>query len=239
MPYNTGQKALAEFIGAFTLVFVGAGSIIAVASALGGVDGGGLAAIALAYGLAYATMVSAVGHISGGHLNPAVTIGAFVTGKIDLKDGAAYLVAQLAGGVAAGGVLRAAIPEALWDPVNLGTPGVNSALGLSTGQAVLIEAVLTFFLVWVVFATAIDGQGAFAMIAGLGIGFVVLMDVLMGGPLTGAAMNPARTFGPALAGGFWDNHWVYWVGPVAGGIVAAVAYDLAILRPRETDALTV
>lgn len=233
MVYNTGQKALAEFVGTFALIFIGAGSIVAVASALGGVDGGGLAAIALAHGLAIATMVSAVGHVSGGHFNPAVTIGAFVTGKITLQDAAVYVGVQLAGATAAAGVLRAALPESLWDPVNLGTPGVSTALGISSGQAVLIEAVLTFFLVWVVFATAVDGDGAFAKVAGLPIGFVILMDILMGGPMTGAAMNPARTFGPALVGGFWDDHWVYWIGPVAGGIVAAVAYDLVVLRPRE------
>lgn len=238
MQYNTGQKAMAEFVGTFTLIFVGAGSIVAV-SVIGGVDGGGLVAVAIAHGLAIGTMVSAVGHVSGAHFNPAITIGAFVTGKIDLRDGAVYLVAQLAGAAAAAGVLRAALPKALWDPVNLGTPGVNDGFGVSTGQAVLIEAVLTFFLVWVVFATAVDAEGAFSKIAGLAIGFVILMDILMGGPFTGAAMNPARTFGPALAGGFWDDHWVYWVGPVAGGIVAAVAYDLAILRPREEAAAPV
>lgn len=235
MQYNTGQKALAEFVGTFTLIFIGAGSIITVAGALGGVDGGGLVVIAIAHGLAIATMVSAIGHVSGGHLNPAVTIGAFVTGKIDLRESAAYVGSQLAGGLAAAGLLRAALPESLWDApgVALGTPLVNDGLGISTGQAVLIEAVLTFFLVWVIFATAIDSEGAFKMIAGLAIGFVILMDIMMGGPFTGASMNPARTFGPALAGGFWDDHWVYWVGPVAGGIVAAVVYDLALLRPRE------
>lgn len=229
MQYTTGQKALAEFIGAFTIVFVGAGAVIAT-SPFG--DGGALVAVALAYGLAVATMVSAVGHVSRAHFNPAVTIGAFVTGKITLKDAAIYVVAQLAGVTAAAGVLRAAIPKEIWDPFHLGAPAVN--LAISTGQGVLIEAVLTFFLVWVVFAAVFDPDGAFNKIAGLGVGLVVVMDALMGGPFTGAAMNPARAFGPALVAGFWENHWVYWIGPVAGGIVAAVVYDLVILRSRDS-----
>jgi len=105
---------------------------------------------------------------------------------------------------------------------------------ISNGQAVLIEAVLTFFLVWVIFATAVDPEGAFGKIAGLAIGFVILMDIMMGGAFTGAAMNPARSLGPALVSGTWKGWWVYWVGPVAGGIVAASLYDTLILRPRGT-----
>lgn len=105
--------------------------------------------------------------------------------------------------------------------------------GISVGRAILIEGVLTFFLVWVVFGTAIDDKGAFGKIAGLGIGFVIAMDIMAGGPFTGASMNPARTFGPALAGGFWTDHWVYWVGPVAGGALAGLIYEYVILKPRE------
>ena len=225
MERTTGQKLLAEFIGAFALIFIGAGSIIA------GFGGGGLINVAFAYGLALATMVTALGHVSGGHFNPAVTIGAWVTQKLDGANAVRYIGAQLAGGAAAAGVLRAAIPETFWRAGNLGTPSVNASLDV--GQAVLIEAVLTFFLVWVFFATAIDPDGAFAKIAGLAIGFVVVMGVLTGGTFTGAAMNPARWFGPALLSGFWTHWWVYLVGPIAGGIVAAVVYDSMILRPTE------
>ncbi|HLG00258.1 MAG TPA: MIP/aquaporin family protein [Acidimicrobiia bacterium] len=228
MQYTTAQKALAEFIGAFAIVFIGAGAVIAT-SRFG--DGGALVAVALAYGLAVVTMVSAVGHVSRAHFNPAVTIGAFVTGRITLKDAAVYVAAQLAGVTAAAGVLRAAIPKEIWDPFHLGAPQVNPVI--STGQGVLIEAILTFFLVWVVFAMTFDRDGAFNKLAGLGVGLVIVMDALMGGPFTGAAMNPARAFGPALVAGFWDNHWVYWIGPIAGGIVAAVVYDLVILRPSD------
>lgn len=226
MERTMGQKLLAEFIGAFTLVFIGAGAIIA------GFGGGGLINIALAYGLAMATMVTALGHVSGGHFNPAVTIGAWVTQKIDGRSTVRYILAQLAGGAAGAGVLRAAIPETFWRAGNLGTPSVNASLDV--GQAVLIEAVLTFFLVWVVFATAIDPDGAFNKIAGLAIGFVITMGVLAGGTFTGGALNPARWFGPALLSGFWTHWWVYLVGPIAGGIVAAVVYDSMILRPTET-----
>lgn len=223
---TTGQKLLAEFVGTFTLIFIAAGAIIAAPF-----GGGALITIGVAYGLAVATMVFALGHVSGGHFNPAVTIGAWVTQKIDATGAVQYIVAQLAGGAAGAGVLRAAVPESFWRNASLGTPSLNTAL--STGQGVLVEAVLTFFLVWVIFATAIDPDGSFNKIAGLAIGFVVLMGMMMGFPLSGAAMNPARWFGPALAGSFWSNWWVWVVGPVAGGIVAAVLYDTAIIRPRE------
>jgi MIP family channel proteins len=223
-----GQKLTAEFVGTFTLIFIGVGSIVAANSAGGA--GAGLVTVAIAHGLAIATMVTALGHVSGAHFNPAVTISAWVTQKIKSSDAIGYIVAQLAGGTAGALVIRGALPEQLWKVQKLGTPLVSSQI--SNGQAVLIEAVLTFFLVWVVFATAIDPEGAFGKIAGLAIGFVILMDIMMGGPFTGAAMNPARSFGPALAGGDWSGWWVYWIGPIAGGIVAASLYDTVILRPR-------
>ena len=223
------RKLTAEFVGALALIFIGAGSIVAAQAAGGGSGGSGLVTIALAHGLVIAVMVSAVGHVSGGHFNPAVTIGAWVTQKISTVDAAGYLVAQLAGGAAGAGLLRLSIGEDLWGPVNLGTPAVAS---VSDGQAVLIEAILTFFLVWVIFATAIDPEGAFGKVAGLAIGFTIALDIMMGGPFTGGAMNPARSFGPALVSGSWTRHWIYWVGPVAGGVVAASVYDVAILRRR-------
>lgn len=229
MSDDIGRRIAAEFVGAFALIFIGAGSIVA-ARAAGGGGGAGLVTIALAHGLVIAVMVSAVGHISGGHFNPAVTIGAWVTQKISSVDATAYIVAQLAGGAAGAGLLRLSVGEELWRPVSLGTPLVS---GVSDGQAVLIEAILTFFLVWVIFATAIDPEGAFGKVAGLAIGFTIGLDIMMGGPFTGAAMNPARAFGPALVGGFWTGHWIYWVGPIAGGVVAASVYDLVILRRRE------
>jgi MIP family channel proteins len=224
---SMGRRLLAEVVGTFTLIFVGAGSIAAVGPQSGAA---GLVAVALAHGLAIGTMVSAVGHVSGGHFNPAVTLGAWVTRRMNSGPAAAYVAAQLGGGALGAAVLALAIPKGIWEPVNLGTPLV--ATFVSDGQAIALEAVLTFFLVWVVFATALDPAGAFGKIAGLAIGLVITMDILAGGPFTGAAMNPARSFGPALVSGTWTGIWVYFVGPVIGGTVAAVTYDLAILRRR-------
>ena len=222
MESTTSQRALAEFVGTFALIFIGAGSIVAT-------GGENLVAIAIAHGLAIGTMVSAVGHVSGAHFNPAVTIGALAAGRISFADALVYIPTQLVGGIAGALVLRAAVPRAAFDAVLGGTPALTD---VSTGQAILIEAVLTFFLVWVVFAVAVDPAGSFGKIAGLAIGFVITMDIFMGGPFTGAAMNPARAFGPALVGGTWTDQFVYWIGPIIGALAAALAYQHVILRDR-------
>jgi aquaporin TIP len=226
MSRSISQRLLAEVVGTFTLIFIGAGSILANQAGFGG---GGVT-VALAHGLAIATMVSAVGHASGGHFNPAVTLGAWVTRRMHTGAAAAYIVAQLAGGALGAAVLALVVPRGIWDPVGLGTPQV--AAFVSDAQAIALEAVLTFFLVWVVFATALDPEGAFTKIAGLAIGLVIAMDIMAGGPFTGAAMNPARSFGPALVSGTWTGIWLYFIGPVIGGTVAALLYDLVILRGR-------
>src|ERR687892_1487022 len=229
------QRLTAEVIGTFTLIFIGAGSIIVTQ---GSVDAASLVAVALAHGLAIATMVSAVGHVSGGHFNPAITVGAWVTQRIRLPDAVSYIIVQLLGAVAGAGMIRLAVPRRIWEVVQLGVPVVASGPGgrvISTGQAVLIEGVLTFFLVWVVFATAFDPEGAFGKIAGLAIGFVIAMDIMMGGPFTGAAMNPARSLGPAVVSGTYVGIWVYFIGPVIGGTVAALLSDLGILRRRPAE----
>lgn len=223
------QKLSAEFVGTFTLIFIGAGAICTdqFMKANGGA-GIGLLGIAVAHGLAYAIMVSSLGHISGGHLNPAVTIGVWVTRKIGTFEALLYWIAQLAGATAAAYLLTLIVPEEAWRAVSLGTPALAS--GFSRTYGMLLEAVLTFFLVWVVFATAVDPRGAFAKIAGFAIGLTVTMDILMGGPFTGAAMNPARAFGPALAARFWAAHGVYWVGPLFGGALAGAVYDALYLK---------
>jgi aquaporin TIP len=229
MERTLGQRLVAEFVGAFALIFIGVGAVISTQA------GGALITVALAHGLAIATMVSAVGHISGGHFNPAVTIGALVTQRIRIPDAVAYIVAQLLGASAGAGLIRLAVPRRIWEPVSFGVPLVASGPQgkvISAGQAVLIEAVLTFFLVWVVLATAYDPDGAFGKIAGLAIGFAIAMGIMMGGPFTGAAMNPARSFGPALVGANWTDHWIYWVGPVGGGLIAALLYESIFLRKR-------
>jgi MIP family channel proteins len=222
-----GQRLLAETVGTFTLIFIGAGSIV-VLPTVAPRGGGDLLAVALAHGLAIGTMVTAVGHVSGGHFNPAVTVGAWVTRRMGTGVAVAYILVQLVGATLGALALRWLTPGELWGPAVLGTPLV--AEGVSNWQAIALEAVLTFFLVWVVFATALDPEGAFGKVAGLAIGFVITMDILAGGPLTGGAMNPARSFGPALVSGEFSGIWVYFLGPVIGGTVAALLYDLGILR---------
>ncbi len=218
------KAALAEAVGAFTLIFIGAGAILANEMSRGAV---GLPGIALAHGLAIATLVSATGHLSGGHLNPAVT-GAFViTGRLPAASGVAYVIAQLIGASLAAFFLSAIFPESVRHAVMLGTPALGQ--GVTQGTGIMVEAVLTFLLVFTVFGTFVDARGPRAA-GGLFIGLVILMDILMGGPLTGAAMNPARAFGPALFSGAWANHWVYWIGPLLGGAVAGLLYH-GIYRP--------
>jgi len=226
--YSLPQKLLAEFIGTFTLIFIGAGSICAD-HFLHGVNGGGvdLVAIAIAHGLAIGIMVSAVGHISGGHLNPAVTIGFWVTKRIGTFQTISYWIAQLLGATAAAYLLTVVLPEAVWQPVSLGTPDL--ATDFTRMHGMLLEGIMTFFLVFVVFATAADAKGAFNKIAGFAIGLTITMDILFGGPFTGASMNPARSFGPALVAHHWSNHGVYWVGPMVGGILAGFIYDRVYL----------
>jgi MIP family channel proteins len=216
------QRGVAEFVGTFTLIFVGAGSIIAT-------QGGNLTAIGLAHGLAIGVMVSAVGHISGGHFNPAVTLGFVVTRRIEARLAATYWFAQLIGAVLAAFMLTWLLPQGQVDAVNLGAPAV--AGGIGAGSAVVIEGILTFFLVWVVFATAADPRGAFAAISGLAIGLTITLDIYIGAKYTGAAMNPARAFGPDLVQNFWSDAWVWWVGPLAGGALAALLYEYLYLRP--------
>src|SRR5215218_1861659 len=210
------QRGVAEFVGTFTLIFVGAGSIIAT-------QGGNLTAIALAHGLAIGVMASAVGHISGGHFNPAVTLGFFVTRRIVPTLAIVYWSMQFAAATAAAALLRWLFEDEPRRLVNLGAPALGS--GVSQWQGLVIEIVLTFFLVWVIFATAADPGGTFKSIAGLAIGLTITIDILAAGPLTGAAMNPARALGPELVFGVWTDFWIYLVGPLLGAALAAIAYD--------------
>ena len=208
---NLAQRLTAEFIGTFTLIFIGVSSICV---------NSGLVGVAFAHGLALVVMITALGHISGGHLNPAVTVGVLVGGKISKTDAVAYIIAQLLGGVVGALAVKAVIAPAMYDAVKLGTPMLGE--GVSFGTGVLVELILTFFLVTVVYGSAVDGRAG--KWGGLFIGLTVVMDILGTGPLTGASMNPARTFGPALVGGYWDNHLVYWIGPLIGGLLAGIVY---------------
>jgi len=231
--YSKPQKLVAEFAGTFALVFFGVGAISAdqfLRSSTNGQSGFGLLGVALAQGLAIGIMVTSLGHISGGHFNPAVTIGFWVTRKFSTFDTLAYWVAQIAGAVSAAYLLRR-LPFDAWSSVQLGTPDLASGVTRTIGM--ILEAVMTFFLVFVVFAAAVDAQGDFNKNAGFAIGLTVTMGVLLGGPFTGAALNPARAFGPALAANHWNNHGVYWIGPLAGGVVAGWLYDTLFLGKKK------
>jgi MIP family channel proteins len=228
------RPLVAEMIGPFALVFIGAGSIM-TAAANGFGDGGTLVLVALAHGLALGLMIAATGHISGGHFNPAVTIGLFIGGKIGAIKGIAYIIAQLVGAALAALALRYIFPEAIREGTNFAIPTVAYEGDLSNmivgrEHALVLEMITTFFLVYVVCGTAVDSRGPHA-IASLCIGLMVTADILLAGPLTGAAMNPARHFGPALVEGEWKDTWIYWVGPVVGGIIASVVHNY-ILIPK-------
>jgi aquaporin TIP len=217
MEENVLRRGVAEFIGTFTLIFIGGGAGIA--------SGQDIVAVALANGLAIGIMVTNLGHISGGHFNPAITLGFVATRRITLPLAVAYWISQFAGAIVAAAILRGLFSHSAF----LGA--VPHAAGFGAGKGLVVEIILTFFLVWAVFATAVDPRGAFKSIAGLAIGLTITIDVFMGGPLTGAAMNPARAFGPELLGNFWGEGWIYYLGPAIGAVIAATAYDYLYLRP--------
>src|SRR5215475_1348239 len=220
------RRGVAEFVGTFTLIFIGGGAGAVAVSVFGAGANYTLVAFALANGLAIGIMVSNLGHISGAHFNPAITAGFLATRRIEARIAATYWVFQLGGALVAALILRWLFKK----PAILGAvPHV--AHGFPVGRAIVLEMILTFFLVWAVFATAVDERGAFKAIAGLAIGLMITIDVFVGGPVTGAAMNPARAFGPELAGNTWTGWWIYWIGPIAGGVLAALVYEYLYLRP--------
>jgi MIP family channel proteins len=217
--HDAVRRGIAEFVGTFALIFMGMGSIAFIQSNL-------LVGVAFAHGLTIAVMASAVGHISGGHFNPAVTLGFLVTRRIAPALASLYWLAQLAGAVLGALALRALFPSEA--NLDAGVPVVNPTINAFQGLA--IEALLTFFLVWVVFATAVDPGGAFKTISGLAIGLTITIGILATGPLTGAPMNPARALGPEIVFNIWDDFWIYLVGPAIGGAIAALAYEWLYLR---------
>jgi MIP family channel proteins len=228
--YNLLQKLFAEFLGTFALVFFGAGAVC-IDFQLRSSGGLGLLGVALASGLAFAIMVAALGHISGGHFNPAITIGYWVTRRLSTLDSLAYWAAQLLGAAVAGFFLKLVIPEDIATNVFLGTPELMRDFPRWSGMA--LEGVATFFLVLVVFATVVDEQGTFRSSAAFAMGLTIALGILVAGPLTGGALNPARAFGPALASNHWLNWGIYWVGPLGGGFLAALLYDSLYLRKPE------
>jgi MIP family channel proteins len=225
---NNLRGLAAELIATFTFVFVGVGAVGAALSLVTPIDGAGLVIIALGHGLGIFLGIVVIGRITGAHLNPAVTIAVIVSGNIGIIRGLSYIVGQLAGAALAALLLD----QFVWGLSNLGVHGLGA--GISTGDGLVIEVILTFFLVFTIFATAIDKRGNAAW-APLAIGLVIFVDHLIAVPLTGASMNPARSFGPALIHGAWDDHWIYWVGPVLGGLVAAIAYVVLFGRKEDQD----
>jgi aquaporin Z len=223
---DSWRHFVAEFIGTFALVFVG-GAAIMIAKDTN--SPAGLIGIAFAHGLTLAVMVSALMRISG-HFNPAVTIGFVVTRRIDVTMAGVYIVAQVLGAILAAYVLKWTFPFTLFEATRGG--GQSVALQVTGGQAFLLEFIATFFLVLVVFGTAVDPQAP--KIGGLAIGLTVTADILAIGPLTGGSMNPARSFGPAVASGIFEAQMIYWAAPIAGGIAAALLYDFLFLR-REIE----
>lgn len=211
------RPLVVEFLGPFALVFAGVGAILL---------SGDTVSVALAHGLAIGLFVAAAGHISGGHFNPAVTIGLLIGRKIAPDKACAYIVAQVMGGLVAALLLIVAFDKDIWDPVNLGTPQPGD--GFSNGQALLLEAVMTFFLMFVIYGVAVDHRSSKA-VPGLLIGLTISMDIFLGGGATGAAMNPARAFGPALVSSTWDDHYIYWVAPIIGAAVAGVLWTYVLL----------
>jgi MIP family channel proteins len=220
---QTLRPLIAEFVGVFMLVFIGAGAMIVNGYRDGVVGLGGIAA---AQGLAYALAVTATMGISGGHINPAVTIGLWSVGRIDARKAGLYVVAQLLGAVVAALLLKALYPTVAGRVQELGS--LRLAPDISFIGATLIEAILTFFLALAVMGTAVDP--AAPKVGGFGIGVALWMGVLAGGPLTGAALNPARAFGPALVSNFWVGQLAYWIGPILGAVVAIQLYERLLLK---------
>ncbi len=218
------RRLTAEALGTFGLVFVGCTAVIVNDGTNGGY---GLIGVALAHAVVLSVMITATMNISGGHLNPAVTFGLLSVGRIDLRTAFQYVVAQLIGGILGVFAMKLLIPlPILRVTPSLGTPALAGTVGW--GSAIGIEAVLTFFLVSAVFGTAVSPDAP--KVGGFGIGLVLLFDILIGGPLTGAAMNPARAFAPALVSGTWFAQSVWWVGPILGGIVAAQLWERVLLK---------
>lgn len=220
--YPHAQRHLAEFIGTFALMFVGGGAILQHAST----QSVGTTGIAVAHGLAILISIYAFGHISGGHFNPCVTFGMLVAGRIKLGGALNYWAAQIVGSIAAAWVLCVAYQGGPVD-VHLGAPAIDPSLG--PWMAVLLEAIMAFLLVTVIFGSAVDPRAPQGF-AGLAIGLTITANILVGGALTGGAFNPARAFGPALVSGYWQDQWVWWVGPLLGGGVAALLYERFFLK---------
>ncbi|HKP75170.1 MAG TPA: MIP family channel protein [Longimicrobiaceae bacterium] len=214
---SVGRRAVAEAIGTFALVLIGPGAAMVDAYSQGAI---GHAGVALAFGFVVTAMIYTLGHVSGAHINPAVTLAFWSVGRFRSRDVLPYVLAQCAGAVAASLVLR-------WILGPVGHLGATLP-GVGTGRSFVVEWLLSFILMFVIISVATD-ERVTAGFAGIAVGLTVGFEAMMGGPLTGASMNPARSLGPAVAGGGWDAHWIYWVAPITAMLVAVRVYDF--LRP--------
>lgn len=215
------RMLVAEFLGTFALVFFGAGAVV-MNEATGQL---GLMGVALANAMVLAVMVTALMHVSGAHFNPAVTLALWLTDAVDAKRASLYWAAQLIGAAAAGFLVMTLLPGVAAENVSGGAPRLAGDVFLFRG--IVIEGILTFFLVSAYYGTAVSSEAP--AVGGFAIGLVLLFATLVGGPLTGAALNPARAFGPALASGTWTGHATYWIGPLLGGAAAALVWGKVLL----------
>jgi MIP family channel proteins len=227
----TYKQLLAEVIGTFFFCFAGIGAIVATSEPIN--SGAGLLGIALAHGIALSIAVSIFAGISGAHFNPAVTIGFLSTRRIAAPLALMYIIAQLAGALLAAAACNAIYPAAAVDAAKLGIPLPSD--WVTTPILLLTEFILTFLLMSAIYGTAVDERAAPMKLGGFGIGLAVTFDILAAGKVTGASMNPARSFGPALVHScverrsYFDWHWCYWVAPIAGAVVAAIVYEYVLL----------
>ncbi len=226
MNYRTLRAPVAEFVGTALFVLVGAGSIVANVSGSSGSLG-----IALAHGVGLAVLVTVMMPISGGHLNPAVSVALWIGDQIDTKTLARYVGAQLLGAIVGALLIKGLFPASMVRISSLGTPQLSGAVGLFEGIA--LEALFTFLLISAVYGTAVSSQAQ--RVGGFGIGLALFVCALGGGVLTGAALNPARAFGPALVSWSWHAQAVYWIGPLLGAAVAAALWKYLLLPRDATD----
>ena len=224
------KKVLAEVVGVFFFFFVGMGTAL-LSSGAGPVS---LLYVALGHGVTLAIAITAFGAISGAHFNPAVTIAFLSVRKISPLLALLYILGQLVGGALAGLALIAIIPESVWRGAALALPSLGP--GISVTQGLLMEVILTFFLVLAIFGTVVDPRPT--RVGGFGIGLTVFAAILVGGPISGAALNPARAFAPALLVGNWTDQWIYWVGPILGGAIGALLY-VTVFLPRGDETVVV
>lgn len=224
---SLGKALVAEFLGTMLLVVVGCGACVAVA----GKDAPSTLSIALAFGFIIASIVQMIGHVSGSHINPAVTVGLLASGRIGLIKAVLYIPFQCAGAVAGAALLQYMVPSLLKN--NIGVVSIDA--GLSEGQGFAVEAVITAVLLFVVCSVTDPNRTDLANAAPIAIGLTIACCHIFAVPLTGSGMNPARSFGPAAMVGDWNNHWVYWIAPLVGGACAGAVYRIIFRAPKDDD----